>query len=99
MTSPLPPIDQVVEDFTIQCKELGTTERAEFEQGYLKTDMSFFGCTVPQLRKLAGAFLKQEKQLGRDRLLALVEALYAPRNHNLCHIATILVAKRAELLL
>lgn len=57
-------------------RAIGTAERAASEQRYLKSELTFLGATVWQIRDVAKAVTSAET-LDHDRLVALVEALWA----------------------
>ena len=51
------------------------------EKRYLKSDLTFYGLTVPQIRKVTKAFTKDHPDLDRDTLIALVTELWAEPVH------------------
>ena len=91
-------VPEVVQEFAAACAGAGTQERAEFEQRYLKTELAFFGVTVPFLRQTSRRFLRVHPDLSREQLLELVAALFESGNHNLCQLGALLVVGRNELL-
>ena len=58
-------------------RALGTPERAEGEKRYLKSDLDFLGVSVWGIRKVMKAFAEQHRDLPRDDVVALIEALWA----------------------
>ena len=56
---------------------VGTPERATKEKRYLKSDLTFLGATVWQIRAEVKAAVRAAPALDHDQLLALVEALWA----------------------
>ncbi len=61
----------------------GTAKRAAGEKKYLKSSLTFLGATVPVVRATAKAFARAHPELGRDELVALVEAAWATDVHEL----------------
>jgi 3-methyladenine DNA glycosylase AlkD len=73
-----------------------TPERAASEAAYLKSDpRRFLGATVPVIRQAVGAWARANRGLGRDDLLALVEALWASDLHE-PRTSAILLLERYE---
>ncbi len=66
----------------------GKPERAESEKRYLKSELRFFGVTMPEVKRVAKEFRKQHAQIERAQLIALVEALWASDVHEL-HMAAV----------
>src|SRR5690606_10239186 len=64
-----------------QLKALGTPERAEGSKRYLKSSMRHFGVTVPELRSIAKAFVREHPELDRDALWKLVNAAWTGAYH------------------
>jgi 3-methyladenine DNA glycosylase AlkD len=56
---------------------VGTTERADSEKRYLKSDLEFLGATVWQIRSEVKASLGATPDLDHDQLVALVSALWS----------------------
>jgi len=61
---------------TDELRAVARPERAAQEKRYLKSDLEFLGVTVWEIRRVIAAFLKGAAPLVRDRLAALVEALW-----------------------
>ena len=59
-----------------ELRAVGTPERAVSEKAYLKSDLAFLGVTVWQTRDVVKAVCREES-LDHDRLVALVETLWA----------------------
>ena len=91
-------IQGFAKQLTAACKKGGTKERASFEQNYLKTQLAFFGVTVPFLRKLAKSFQKDHPDLTHEQLTSLTDTLFDSGNHNLCQLAALLLANHKPLL-
>lgn len=67
----------VADDLERDLRPLGTPERAESEKRYLKSDLDFLGVSVWGIRKVMKAFAEQHRDLPRDDVAALIEALWA----------------------
>ena len=67
----------VADDLERDLRALGTPKRAEGEKRYLKSDLDFLGVSVWGIRKVMKAFAEQQRDLPRDDLVELVEALWA----------------------
>ena len=78
---------------------LGRPERAAHEKAYLRSDLQFVGTSVPAIRKVA-VDVTRESDLGRRKLLALVEELWSRGVHE-CRMAAVelLAAANRELCL
>ena len=66
----------VADDLERDLRALGTPERAEGEKRYLKSDLDFLGVSVWGIRKVMKAFAEQHRDLPRDDVVALIEALW-----------------------
>lgn len=77
---------------------LGSAERADHERRYLKSDLVFHGCSVPQIRDVATRFLRAQPDLDRGQLLALVDASWAEPVHERRGVAVELLTMRADVL-
>ena len=67
----------VADDLERDLRALGTPERAEGEKRYLKSDLDFLGVSVWGIRKVMKAFAEQHRDLPRDDVASLIEALWA----------------------
>ena len=67
----------VADDLERDLRALGTLQRAEGEKRYLKSDLDFLGVSVWGIRKVMKAFAEQHRDLPRDEVAALIEALWA----------------------
>jgi 3-methyladenine DNA glycosylase AlkD len=66
----------VADDFERDLRALGTPERAEGEKRYLKSDLDFLGVSVWGIRRVMKAFAEHHRDLRRDDVTALIEALW-----------------------
>jgi 3-methyladenine DNA glycosylase AlkD len=62
-------------------RAIGTPERAEHEQRYLKSDLRFLGATVWEIRREAKSFVAAHPDLSHADLVALVEELWSEPVH------------------
>jgi 3-methyladenine DNA glycosylase AlkD len=62
-------------------RPLGTAERAVQEKRYLKSDLEFFGVTVPGIRRVVTSAFRQYPGLGREAALAWATALWREPVH------------------
>jgi 3-methyladenine DNA glycosylase AlkD len=67
----------VADDLERDLRALGTPDRAEGEKRYLKSDLDFHGVSVWGIRRVMKAFAEQHRDLRRDDVTALIEALWA----------------------
>jgi 3-methyladenine DNA glycosylase AlkD len=77
---------------------LGTTERAVGEKKYLKSDLEFLGVTVPEVRRVAKAWLRERPELRHGELVALVRELWGRGVNELRRFAIELLTLRLDLL-
>ena len=66
----------------------GTRERAAGEKAYLKSDLEFYGVSVPAMRKAVLAVWRDSGPLDHDDVVAVVEALWATGIHE-CRMAAV----------
>ena len=69
--------ERVADLLTDELRAVGTPERAAQEKRYLKSELEFLGMSVWEIRRIVQAFLRGTEPLTRDRLVPLVEALWA----------------------
>ena len=74
----------------------GTPERARQEKTYLKSDLEFFGVTVPAVSKAVREWLLAHPDLTHAEMLALVEHLWAQRVHEIRSFAVALLELRVN---
>jgi 3-methyladenine DNA glycosylase AlkD len=78
-------------------RALGTSERAEAEKRYLKSDLVHLGATVWQIRREARSFAEAHPDLSHAELVALVDELWSKPVHELRMTATFLLEAYPEL--
>ena len=86
--------DRIEKEFA----ELGTRKRAVGSKRYLKSDLTFHGTSLPDMRRVVKGFLKGSPDLLREELIALVEALWATPVFERRMGAVILLEERTDLL-
>jgi 3-methyladenine DNA glycosylase AlkD len=68
--------EEVARAVTDAMRPLGTPERAAQEKRYLKSDLEFFGVTVPDMRRTVRAVARRYPGLDREAVLAWAIALW-----------------------
>ena len=71
---PIAAADEISADLQV----LGTPARAESERAYLKSDLDFYGTSVPHMRTVIKRFLRAQPDLTHDQLVDTCLALWAP---------------------
>jgi len=84
--------------FRKRFSEVGTPARAKQEQAYLKSDLRFYGASVPEIRRAGADFGRAHPDLTRAELRAIVDALYASGWHDLRSVAIALLGRYDGLL-
>jgi 3-methyladenine DNA glycosylase AlkD len=77
-----------------ELKQVGTLERAAGEKQYLKSDLTFLGSTLGDMRRVAKTTIQTET-LGPDDLMALVQELWNKPVFERRMVAVILLELRA----
>lgn len=62
-------------------RPLGTSGRAEHEKRYLRSDLEFFGVTVPDTRRVVSTAFRRHPGLGREAVVAWATALWREPVH------------------
>ena len=75
---------------------MGTPERAEGEKKYLKSDLEFFGVTMPDLRRVVKGATPAD--LTHDELIAIVEGLWSKPIHERRMAAVVFLGNHPALL-
>ena len=84
--------------FQRRFSQVGSAARATWEQAYLKSDLRFYGATVPEIRRAAADFSRANPDLTRAELRALVGVLYASDWHEHRSVAIALLGRYPALL-
>ncbi len=87
-----------VDEIRATLEPLGTAVRAAGEKKYLKSDLEFLGVTVPAVRRLAKAWLRERPGLRHAGVVALVEELWGRGVNELRRFAIELLTLRVDLL-
>jgi 3-methyladenine DNA glycosylase AlkD len=74
-------VSELVERIDAGLRARGTPERADGEKAYLKSDLAFYGVTVPAIRAVVRDVVASVGPLGHDDVLAATEALWAEPVH------------------
>jgi len=77
---------------------VGTPARARQEQAYLKSDLRFYGATVPEIRRASADFARAHPDVTRAELRAMVDELYDSGWHELRSASIALLGRYAGLL-
>ncbi len=87
----------VAEQLEADLRELGTAERADREQRYLKSDLEHLGATVWQIRREVRSFADGNPTLSHADLVRLVQQLWAKPVHERRMAAVLLLEAYPEL--
>ena len=79
--------------FRVRFTEVGTATRARHDRAYLKSDLRFYGVTVPEIRRAAADFARAHPDLTRAELRAIVTALYATDRYEYRSVAIALLGR------
>ncbi len=74
-------LETLVAETDAALRSHGAPERAVHEQAYLKSELEHYGVSVPSVRAVARSVRRDHPDLGRDELVALVDALWAAPVH------------------
>ena len=83
-----------VDEIDAELRARASPERAAQERAYLKSDLDHLGVSVPAVRAVAMGIAARRPALGREDLLALVQALCRPDGKDLGPEATVESAAR-----
>jgi hypothetical protein len=76
MTGAVTGADAEAAAITADLRAAGTPERAVSEKAYLKSDLEFFGASVPIIRSAVRSWRRSRPALGHDELVAVAAALW-----------------------
>jgi 3-methyladenine DNA glycosylase AlkD len=89
-------------EISAELKQLGSPARATSERAYLKSDLEFYGTSVPNMRTVVKRFLRANPGLTHDQLIDMVMALWTPTGAVAIHerraAAVLLLDERPRLL-
>jgi 3-methyladenine DNA glycosylase AlkD len=79
-------------------RQAGSPARAAAAKAYMKSDLEFSGTTVPELRRMAAAWLRTHRSIDGGQLRKVAQGLWALRLFEARLLATILLQRRSKLL-
>jgi len=88
----------IIDDLVVELTAGATPERAAAEKRYLKSDLDFIGASMPVIRKLSKALLRQHPELARPEVLRLIRQLWKRPIHELRAVAVELLQLYGSLL-
>jgi 3-methyladenine DNA glycosylase AlkD len=77
---------------------VGTPARAKQERAHLKSDLRFYGASVPEIRRAGADFARAHPDLTRRELRAIVDTLYASKWHEYRSVAIAILGRYEGLL-
>jgi 3-methyladenine DNA glycosylase AlkD len=84
--------------FERRYREAGTPTRAAGTKAYLKSDLRFYGTTMPDIRRAANDFAREHPDLSRTELRRIVNELWSTDVFELRSGGIALLSRYAELL-
>ena len=84
--------------FERRYRAAGSRERAAAGKAYLKSDLRFYGTTVPEIRRAANDFARQHRDLTRAELRRIVDELWSTDVYELRSAGIALLSRYAGLL-
>ena len=84
--------------FRVRLRAAGSPRRAASAKAYLKSDLRFFGATLPQTRVVVAEFCRSHPDQTRADLRAIAEAAYATDVHELRSAAIGVLERRVSVL-
>jgi 3-methyladenine DNA glycosylase AlkD len=75
------PAGALADEIDVELRARGTSERAEGEKAYSRSELGHYGTTMPAIRSVAKSFESRSGALGHDGLIALVGALWSVPVH------------------
>ena len=76
----------------------GKPARAKFDKAYLKSDLRFYGLTLPEIHRIAREYAREHPDLDRRALRELALGAYATNKHDLRTVAIALLDRRRRVL-
>jgi len=76
----------------------GSPERARFDKAYLKSDLRFYGVTLPEIHRVAREYAREHPDQGRTTLRAIALGAYGTDTHDLRTVAIALLDRRRAVL-
>ena len=84
--------------FEQRYRAAGSAKRAAGTKAYLKSELSFYGTTMPEIRRAANEFAREHPDLTRAQLRKIVDELWTTNKFELRSAGVALLSKYAELL-
>ena len=81
-------VTQLVRVIDTELRAQGTSDRAQHEKRYLRSDLDHYGTSVPAIRAVAKAVAARCPIPTHDEIIALVSALWASNVHD-CRMVTV----------
>lgn len=91
-------VDSVVAGLDAALRAAGNADRATNEKRYLKSELAFYGVSVPAMRRLVKRLAADQPGLERKDLLSLVQALWDEPVHERRMVAVLLLERFGALL-
>jgi 3-methyladenine DNA glycosylase AlkD len=85
-------------DLARRLKRAGNAKRAKWDKAYLKSDLVFYGVTLPELHRVVREYVREHPELDRHALRELALAAFKTKKHDL-RSAAIGIADRKRALL
>jgi 3-methyladenine DNA glycosylase AlkD len=79
-------------------RKAGSVARAAAGKAYLKSDLRFYGTTVPEIRRAANDFAREHPDLTRAELRKIVDELWSTEVYELRSAGIALLSRCADLL-
>ncbi|HKW77586.1 MAG TPA: DNA alkylation repair protein, partial [Candidatus Limnocylindria bacterium] len=76
----------------------GAADRAKFDKAYLKSDLVFYGVTLPEIHRIARDYARDHPELDRRSLRALGLAAFKTDRHDLRTVAIAVIDTRRAFL-
>ncbi|TME87359.1 MAG: DNA alkylation repair protein [Chloroflexi bacterium] len=84
--------------FERRYRDARSPERAAAGKAYLKSDLRFYGTTVPEIRRAANDFAREHRDLSRAELRRIVDELWSTDVYELRSAGIALLSRHADLL-
>ncbi len=79
-------------------RDAGSAARAAAGKAYLKSDLRFYGTTVPEIRRAVSDFAREHRDLTRTELRRIVDELWSTESYELRSAGIALLSRYADLL-
>ncbi|HYR93356.1 MAG TPA: DNA alkylation repair protein [Methylomirabilota bacterium] len=85
-------------DLDRRLKRVGNAKRAKWDEAYLKSDLVFYGVTLPELHRVVRAYVREHPELDRRALRELALGAFKTKKHDLRSAAIGIVDRKRALL-